>query len=268
MPARPTRAALPALDVRRPLLAWCAAATLVLTAAEANARFSPGRGTSPSPAETANNGSLLLQYYTTFLGDRDAESFLSRVRARYREPDLARLIESSDATTRRAAVFSLGLLGSFKVNHAVARALRDDDAAVRDLAHSALWAIWYRADTPENNAALAKVRTLIERGRFDEAGAAATRLIERAPRFAEAYNQRAIAEFFQGRFVESLQDCALVLERNPHHFGALGGMAQCQLRLGRARDALATLRRSLALEPHDEGLRQFVAALERAEGPP
>jgi tetratricopeptide (TPR) repeat protein len=90
-------------------------------------------------------------------------------------------------------------------------------------------------------------------------------LIGRAANFAEAYNQRAIAYFVQGQFQESADDCERVLERNPYHFGALGGLAQCQLALGRRPEALKTLRRALRLQPYSEGLRDLVASLE-AEG--
>src|SRR5947209_2658203 len=81
-----------------------------------------------------------------------------------------------------------------------AGALRDTDPTVRSLADNALWAIWFRADTPENNEILEQVRTLIGRQQIDQAIALATRLIGRAPRFAEAYNQRAIAHYIQGHF--------------------------------------------------------------------
>jgi hypothetical protein len=136
------------------------------------------------------------------------------------------------------------------------------DPTVRSLAGTALWAIWFRADTPENNEALERVRDLINRGKLDQAVATATQLIDRAPRFAEAYNQRAIAHFYQGHYEESAADCHRVLERNPYHFGALSGLAGCQLRLDQRRDALETFRRALKLRPFDDSLRDAVASLE------
>ena len=51
----------------------------------------------------------------------------------------------------------------------------------------------------------------------------AARLIARAPKFAEAYNQRAIALFIQRRFEEEREDCRRVLELNPYHIGAVSG---------------------------------------------
>jgi tetratricopeptide (TPR) repeat protein len=211
------------------------------------------------------SGSLLVEYYENFLRDHDIESFRHHVSTRYTEGTLARLIDSGGLSARRAAVLSLGLFGTFESNANVARALRDGDSTVRDLADNALWAIWFRADTPENNAMLEQVRLLIRHERLEDAAKLATRLIERAPQFAEAYNQRAIAHFFQGHFEESAADCHRVLERNPYHFGALAGLAQCQLRLEQRREALKTFRRALRLQPYSKGLREAVSALE-AEG--
>jgi tetratricopeptide (TPR) repeat protein len=207
-------------------------------------------------------GSLLVSYYDAFLRDQDIEAFRRMVSARYMDGTLTRLADAPDARTRRAAVLALGLVGSFQTNAAVARALRDPDPTVRGLAENALWAIWFRADSPENNAALEGVALLISHHKFEEAVARATRLIEQAPRFAEAYNQRAIAEYHLGRFRESAEDCRLVLERNPHHIGALAGLAKCLLRLDRRADALEVLRRASRLQPFNEDLRNYISALE------
>ncbi|HEX8199533.1 MAG TPA: tetratricopeptide repeat protein [Isosphaeraceae bacterium] len=205
---------------------------------------------------------LLVSYYETFLRDQDPDAFCARVQARYTEGTLGRLARSGDAAARRAAVFALGLFGGIASNAAVAGALRDADPVVRDLATSALWAIWFRADSPENNATLKQVAALIARRRLDDAEALATRLIDRAPAFAEAYNQRAIARYLQGRFADSEADCRRALERNPYHIGALSGLGGCYLRLDRRPEALATYRRALKLQPHNDDLRQTVATLE------
>ncbi len=205
---------------------------------------------------------LLVDYYAAFLKDQDLDRFRQRVTARYTEATLGRLLESGTPPSRRAAVLALGLIGTMESNAALAEALADDDAIVRNLSENALWAVWFRADTPENNAALEKVRELIGRDRIEDARALATRLIERAPDFAEVYNQRAIAEYARGNYVESAADCRRVLERNPYHIGALSGLAQCYLHLDRRQDALVIFRRALELQPHSAGLRETIMALE------
>ena len=208
------------------------------------------------------NGSLLVEYYEGYLRTRDPDQFRQNVTGRYSESALGRLVQASDPSARRASVLALGMFGGYSSNASVARGLRDPDPVVRALADDALWLIWFRADSPENNESLDQIRTLIRRGRLDQAIEQANALIARAPTFAEAYNQRAIAQCFSGRFAESIEDCQKVLIHNPYHIGALGGMGQCQLRLGRKNDALATFRQALKLQPYSEGLKEVVAELE------
>ncbi len=207
-------------------------------------------------------GSLLADYYEDFLIDRDVEAFRRRVEAKYTQPTLIRLLDSGDPQSRRAAVLSLGLFGEYSCNSNVAKSLRDGDARVRDLAANALWAIWFRAGTPEQNRRLEEIRVMIAREQYDRAIHAATALIEVAPEFAEAYNQRAIAKYASARLNESADDCRKVIQLNPYHFGALSGLGQCQLKLDNRGEALRTFRRALRLQPYSDGLRELVVELE------
>ena len=91
------------------------------------------------------------------------------------------------------------MLGTFEQSNAVlGKALRDQDLAVRSMAEDALWAIWFRADTPEHNRTLEQVRQLIGREQLEQAETLVKRLIADAPDFAEAYNQRAFILFLHG----------------------------------------------------------------------
>ena len=240
--------------------------TTILGVALASARAdgsadAPSRRTGMAEAHT---GALLVTCYETFLHDRDLDAFRRQVLAWYMESTLARLSGVENAQTRRAAVFALGLVGSYQHNPTVARALRDPDRTVRILAENALWAIWFLADTAENNAALERVSLLIGHREYRKATFAATCLIERAPTFSEAYNQRAIAEYYLGEFQASADDCRLVLEHNPYHIGALTGLAKCLLQLDRRDDAIEALRRSSRLQPYNEELKHLISALEAA----
>ncbi|HKI21326.1 MAG TPA: tetratricopeptide repeat protein, partial [Isosphaeraceae bacterium] len=224
----------------------------------------PRLGMGASSMSEAHNGSLLVEYFEAFLRDRDLDAFRNRVAARYNQGTLCRILSiSADVAARRAAVLSLGIFGSFaQSNTALGQALRDRDAAVRSMAEDALWAIWFRADRPEHNLMLEKVRLAISRRELVQAEMLVTRLIAAAPNFAEAYNQRAIIYCLQGRFGESVQDCQSVLSRNPYHFGAISGMAGCQFELKRPHDALKTLRRALKLQPYHTSLRETIRVLE------
>ncbi|WP_244420362.1 HEAT repeat domain-containing protein [Isosphaera pallida] len=218
-------------------------------------------------AEPPHVRALIVSAFDDFVRHQNIDQFLSVVSARYTEGTLERLLCSDDARTRRAAVMALGHLGSFAVNDALARCLSDPDPSVRELAHHALWAIWFRADTPSHNARLEKVRECNARGRHELAIRLASDLIEHAPRFAEAYNQRAIAHFCLDRFEESVRDCVQALVYNPNHFGAMQGMGQCLLRLNRREEALGIFRRACKLMPYNHDLKQWVEVLEaEAEG--
>src|SRR3954453_756310 len=83
-------------------------------------------------------GSLLVDYYATFLRDHNIDDFRQQVSARSNEGTLGRLVESGSLEARRAAVLALGLFGSFQSNAVVARGLRDTDPTVRELADNAL----------------------------------------------------------------------------------------------------------------------------------
>lgn len=229
--------------------------------------FRPSFGVLSMGAE--HGGPLLVDYYKTFLADRDVESYQSRVTARYSEGTLDRILaDSPDPLARRGAVLALGLGGRFETsNKALGRALRDLDLGVRSMAEDALWSLWFRADSPENNATLEAVRDLVGLGRLDQAITLANQLVTIAPDFAEAYNQRALAYYLQGRLADSARDCRETLKRNPVHFGAISGLAKCQLGLNRPREALETLRQAIKITPYSESLREAVKALEAEIGP-
>jgi tetratricopeptide (TPR) repeat protein len=248
------------------LALWALAASVPLdTLAGVSVNAETNRvGMGSSSMSEAYSGSLLVEYFREFLAKRDVDAFRNRVATRYNEGTLGRILAGSpDVSARRAAVLSLGLLGSFDQSNAVlGRALRDDDLAVRSMAEDALWAVWFRADTTEHNQILEQVRHSISREQLDEAEKLATGLIAAAPNFAEAYNQRAFAYFLQGRFAESARDCQEVLARNPFHIGAIEGMAKCQLSLNRPKEALKSLRRALKIRPHNSALRESIHELE------
>lgn len=242
-----------------------AAALLASGEPRAEAR---GPGASDSSKPDSTDTTLLVESFETVLKDRDVEAFRTRVDARYPEESLTRILTSSpDVRARRAAALAAGLSASFRVsNAAVAKGLKDGDPAVRNLTENALWAIWFRAGTPEHNKAVAEVSQLIAERELDRAIEKATKLIEKAPDFAEAYNQRAIAHYLKGENAESVEDCQKVLARNPYHFGALTGMAGCYRLLGQPRKMLSALRQALRVRPHDEAIAEAVKDLEAELG--
>src|SRR5262249_42519743 len=149
---------------------------------------------------------------------------------------------SPDVQSRRAAVMGLGLMASLDSNKAVARMLHDADRQVRDLASEALWSMWFRADSDENRLELQRI---VRMNNANKAMHSLNALVQKAPRFAEAYNQRAILYFRMGDFQRSIADCEVVVKLNPFHFGAHAGMAQCYMKIRKPRPALRAFRNAL-----------------------
>ena len=61
-----------------------------------------------------------------------------------------------------------------------------------------------------------------------------------------------------------------MLQLNPYHFGAVGGLVQCQLQLDQPHEALQTLRGRVLLQPHSKSIREDIEVLEsqiESEGP-
>jgi tetratricopeptide (TPR) repeat protein len=191
------------------------------------------------------------------------EAFKKRVAERYNEGTLLRLLRSPAPLARRAAALALGLSGSWEANVELARILHDDDADVRKQAEEALWLLWFRADGDTSSQELQRLTRIKDR---QKALAGLEQLIARSPKFAEAYNQRAILLFRMRQFERSIADCEKVLELNPYHFGALSGMGQCYLQLNRTRAALKAYRQALRVHPHLDGIADTIRALESVLG--
>ncbi len=189
------------------------------------------------------------------------QEFRTAVRARYTEATLGRLLASGDARTRRAAVLALGLVGTMQSNPAVAAMLADEDPLVQRFASDALWEIWFRGGTAEQNWSLQQV---VRHADANAARTALDDLIRRAPDFAEAYNQRAIWFFKRGDFSRAVADCEAVLRMNPFHYGAAAGMGQCYLKLKKPRAALRAFRHALDLNPTLDHLHDTIRSLTEA----
>jgi len=195
------------------------------------------------------------------------KQFHKLVAARYSEGTLQRLLGSAEAEVRQAAVVALGMCGSLTMSQALTRMLHDDDPSVRQFADDALWSIWFRADEPENIDALQRLmRRIADESHPAEILAEFEVLLQKSPKFAEAYNQRAIFHFRRGDFLRAIADCQKTLQLNPYHFGAASGLAQCFMKQRKYHAALRTYRRALRLNPNLDGIRETIESLEKMLG--
>lgn len=173
-------------------------------------------------------------------------------------------LDHQQADQRAAAVARLADLGTMADSARVALRLRDEDEDVRELATAALWMIWSRSGDRAADRRFNQGLDQFGRGQLQQAHDSFSRVIQRRPGFAEAWNKRATVRFAQGRNAEALQDCEETLRRNPLHFGALAGMTQIHLRRGDAVQALAAYERALQINPNLEGGPLVLQRLEEA----
>jgi tetratricopeptide (TPR) repeat protein len=206
---------------------------------------------------------VLRELYEQFLADEDAAAFVHRVGRRYNTATLERLVQYGSRLDRRAAVLALGYLGTYESNTTLGPALCDADRGVRLLAENAIRSVWVRAGTERQRREINSVIALNTAADYENAYERVNRLLDEAPWFAEAWNQRAIAGYCTERYEQSIRDCQQALELNPYHFGAAAGMGQCYLKLGVRSMALEAFRRALKLNPNLEGVRANVVYLER-----
>jgi tetratricopeptide (TPR) repeat protein len=209
---------------------------------------------------------VLCRLYRQYLDDQDSAGFIRGVSKCYNCGTLERLAVHCEHEVRRAAVLALGFVGDYECNHTMGRALLDDDRMVRMLAENGIRAVWMRAGSDEERQQLAVIVRLNAAQQYAEAARRASELIERAPSFAEAWNQRALAQFSLKRYAESIRDAHQALEINPYHFIAATSMGEAYLELGNAVSALESFRRALRLNPDLEGVRAQVVRLARRAG--
>lgn len=223
-----------------------------------------------APATSEQNVSIensrpprLVKFFGEYLRDQDAAGFIQAVSLHYSPATLERLAVDGTTITRRAAILAAGYLGGFESNRVLGQALSDEDRGVRVLAETGIRELWCRDGDPRQCHWLRKLMRLNAAGRYMTVIEQATRLLDEAPSFAEAWNQRAMAWFSLQDFEASVEDCRRTLELNAYHFEAAVGMGQGLLELDQPRAALDCFHRALDVNPDLEGVRARIRNLRR-----
>lgn len=123
-----------------------------------------------------------------------------------------------------------------------------------------IWSIWLHHGDPVIDKLMTRLMTARRESNFDRAIGLANQIIERAPDYAEGWNQRATLYFLKESYEESLRDVAEVLAREPRHFGALAGRGIIRMRQGKPALAIQNILEALRVNPHLRE-RQLLRAL-------
>ena len=123
------------------------------------------------------------------------------------------------------------------------------------------WGTFPDDKTVENTMNMAVL--LMERGELRLAEQIFSRIIDRAPDFAEAWNKRATARFLMGNHKGSAEDIAEVLRLEPRHFGALSGLGMIYMNSGDWRGALNSYKAALAINPYLTNIKLLIDSLKQ-----
>ncbi len=197
---------------------------------------------------------------------QDLPGLMSLLKTRWTGDQLRGLLTGNHTDAKKVALLALGLVGTGCCLPELARQLQDPDPMVNEMAEHALWSIWFRMGTPPANHELGRGAQALGRREFDQAITHFERAIEACPKFAEAYNQRAIVHYLQEHWARSIEDCRMTIELMPFHFGALAGMGHCYAHLGKLRRAIRCYEKALAVNPHLSCVTQAIGELKRRVG--
>ena len=113
-----------------------------------------------------------------------------------------------------------------------------------------IWNIWItNGSNQKNNLEMNKGIMFLNNGNLNNALKVFLNLSKVEPEWAEPFNKVATIKFLQKDYLTSIKYIKLTLEKERRHFGAISGLAQINLRLGRFENALKNIDQALKIHP-------------------
>ncbi|MGE3874499.1 MAG: tetratricopeptide repeat protein [Parvibaculaceae bacterium] len=158
-------------------------------------------------------------------------------------------------------------LRSEQLDKLFARLIKSTDDSEAQRVEQTIWSLWMTSDSPTADALLAQAMKASAANETAAALSILDNVIEVHPDYAEAWNKRATVYFLIGRYNDSLDDIAKVLELEPRHFGALSGRGMIKRQQGDFAAARAAFEEALSFNPHMEGVKRALEEIESEERP-
>ena len=113
-----------------------------------------------------------------------------------------------------------------------------------------IWNIWTTSGSnKKNNLEMKKGIIFLNNGDLKIALKVFLNLCKVEPEWAEPFNKVATIKFLQKDYLTSIKYIKLTLEKERRHFGAISGLAQINLRLGRFKNALRNINHAQQIHP-------------------
>lgn len=116
-----------------------------------------------------------------------------------------------------------------------------------------IWRIWMTPDDTALGKLMDQAMLAMQEERYTDSLDTLDVIVKRSPKYAEAWNQRALAHFMLKRYDDSLEDIATTLKLEPRHFGALIGRSKIYLEQGEGKLAEESLLKALRYHPYLPG---------------
>jgi tetratricopeptide (TPR) repeat protein len=126
-----------------------------------------------------------------------------------------------------------------------------------------IWEIWSTHPTDEKlTQELLKGSNLMQGDTISESIKIFSKLIERDPNWAEAWNKRATALYLIGDYEGSQKDIDKVLELEDRHFGALAGQGLVNIKLENYEKAIESYKRAQEIYPAMQSPKIMIEQIE------
>ena len=115
----------------------------------------------------------------------------------------------------------------------------------------AIWNIWLETNDVRIEKDFKKGLQLMQEGKLQASIIMFTKVIEKKPLFAEAWNKRATVYYLLGDFDSSVMDIKETLILEPRHFGALDGLGLIFIHLKEYEKAIDIYDKMLKIFPYN-----------------
>ena len=116
-----------------------------------------------------------------------------------------------------------------------------------------IWDYWISSGSnQESNKKMSQGIQLLYDGKTDKALKVFLHLCKIEPKWSEPFNKVATIKFLQKDYQESIQYIKLTLKKEPRHFGAISGLVQIYINLGKFDDALKNINYVSRIHPFIE----------------
>ena len=125
-----------------------------------------------------------------------------------------------------------------------------------------IWSLWYQSGDGGADILMGQARHTLRLGQHQAAVELVDEVLQLTPKYAEAWNLRALILFNMGRDAESALNLKRALALEPRHFGAMTGLAHINIRARNWSGALKAIRSALEIHPF-LGERKLLPRLEK-----